>query len=221
MRPISMSMSQDFTWSAMKRPTPLFWLCTKSASTRTMPRLISARIAGSRASWPPISTSMAFELAADLAVGGPRILLEEGAQALPGAFGDGGDLRPRQQVALQALGAAREGLRVAQALDEARHKTVELAAQRMVRIGPRLLDEGGGRGHDLAQQVGVGAVEVEQRRQLLADLFAQRRSVSSLVSTFSSAPKSSSSRRWCRPFSVTAPAGPPPAAPARPAPARS
>jgi hypothetical protein len=51
-----------------------------------MPRLISARIAGSRASWLPTSTS---------------------------------DLLARQQVALQGLGTAREGLRVAQPLDEA------------------------------------------------------------------------------------------------------
>src|SRR6266851_5409863 len=52
-----------------------------------------------------------FELTADLAVGSARILLEEGAQALPGAFGDGGDLGPRQQVVLEAFGATRKGLR--------------------------------------------------------------------------------------------------------------
>src|SRR6266404_7052203 len=39
-----------------------------------------------------------LELAADLAVGRPRILLEERAQALPGALGNRRDLRPRQQV---------------------------------------------------------------------------------------------------------------------------
>src|SRR5258708_22693461 len=44
-----------------------------------------------------------FELAADLAVEGLRILLEEGPQALPGAFGDGRDLRSCPQVAFHAL----------------------------------------------------------------------------------------------------------------------
>src|SRR6267154_6454578 len=70
-----------------------------------------------------------FELAADLAVGGPRILLEEGPQALPGALGDSGDLGPCQQVALEALGAPRKGLRAAQLFDESCHETVELHAQ--------------------------------------------------------------------------------------------
>src|SRR5260370_39379567 len=51
-----------------------------------------------------------FELTADLAVGGPRILLQECAQAVPGAFGDGGDFAPRQQVRLEAPGAPRQGL---------------------------------------------------------------------------------------------------------------
>ena len=32
---------------------------------------------------------------------------------------------------------------------------------------PRLVDEGGRRGHDLAQQIGIGAIELEHRRQLL------------------------------------------------------
>src|SRR3984893_2201432 len=114
-----------------------------------------------------------FELTADLAVGGPRILLQKGAQALPGAFGDGRDLGPRQQVALEALGAPRKGLRATQLLDESRHETVELHAQRMLAIGPRVLDEAAGGSDDLAQKIGVGPVEVEQRRQLLADPFAQ------------------------------------------------
>src|ERR1700716_2217440 len=114
-----------------------------------------------------------FELAADLAVGGPRILLEEGPQALPGAFGDGGDLGSCQQVALEALGAARKGLRAAQLFDESCHETVELHAQRMPAIGPSVLDEAAGRSDDLAQEIGIGPVEVEQRRQLLAVPFLQ------------------------------------------------
>ena len=44
----------------------------------------------------------------------------------------------------------------------------------MVRILARLGDEGGGRSHDLAQQIGLGRVELEQRRQLGADLLAHR-----------------------------------------------
>src|SRR5712671_5042604 len=110
-----------------------------------------------------------FELTADLAVGGARILLEEGAQALPGAFGDGGDLRSGQQVALEAFSATREALRAAQLVDESCHETVEFQPQRMPAIGARVLDEATGGGNDLAQKVGVGPVEVEQRRQLLAD----------------------------------------------------
>src|ERR1700722_4361779 len=50
-----------------------------------------------------------FELTADLAVGCPRILFQKDAQAVPGTFGDRGDLGPRQQVALEALGAPRKG----------------------------------------------------------------------------------------------------------------
>src|SRR5260370_25596002 len=44
-----------------------------------------------------------FELTADLAVGGPRLLLQKGAQALPGAFGDRRELRPRHPLPLEAL----------------------------------------------------------------------------------------------------------------------
>src|SRR5712671_5393650 len=76
-----------------------------------------------------------FELTADLAVGSPRILLEEDAQALPGAFGDRGDLGPRQQVVLEAFGATRKGLRAAQPFDESCHETVEFQPQRMPAIG--------------------------------------------------------------------------------------
>ena len=45
----------------------------------------------------------------------------------------------------------------------------------MPAIGPRVLDEATGRSDDLAQEIGIGPVEVEQRRQLLADPFAQGR----------------------------------------------
>src|ERR1700681_3714735 len=64
-----------------------------------------------------------FELTAALAVVGLRVLLQERSQALPGAFGDRGDLGPRQQVALEAFGALRKGLRGAQLLDESCHET--------------------------------------------------------------------------------------------------
>ena len=74
---------------------------------------------------------------------------------------------------LQLLGTCGEIGRMAQSFDEAPHKAVELAAQRMIGIAPRFLDERRRRGHDLAQEICVGAIEVEQRRQFLADLFAQ------------------------------------------------
>ena len=48
-------------------------------------------------------------------------------------------------------------------------------AQRMPGSARASWMKAAGRGDDLAQQIGIGAVEVEQRRQLLADLLAQRR----------------------------------------------
>ena len=45
----------------------------------------------------------------------------------------------------------------------------------MPAIGARVLDEAARGSDDLAQKVGIGPVEVEQRRQLLADPLAQRR----------------------------------------------
>src|SRR5262249_39996406 len=102
-----------------------------------------------------------FELATHLAVGRPRILLEEAFEALPRTLGQARYLGPREEVALQSLRPAGESLGAAQLLDEACHETIELAAQRMARIGAGVLNEGAGRSHDLAQQIGIRAVEVE------------------------------------------------------------
>ena len=120
----------------MKRPTPLFWLCTKSPSTRTMPRLISARIAASRAELAAALDQHRFELAADLRILAAGIALEEGAQAVPRTLGQRHHLRPRQQLALQLLGAAGEGrASVRSCSTKPLHEAVELGAQRMVGIG--------------------------------------------------------------------------------------
>ena len=89
--------------------------------------------------------------------------------------GERRDFRPGEQIALQRLGPPGEGARGAQPLDEALREPVEFGAQRMVGICPCLLDEGDCRGHDLAQQIGIGAIELEHRRQLLTDFLPQGR----------------------------------------------
>ena len=109
-----------------------------------------------------------------------RILLEEVAQAFPHVVGEPAQLRPGEQVALQLLGALGVFGRIAQLLDEADDEAVELVPQRMVLVGQHLVEQRAGRCDDLLQQIGVGAEQVEQRRQLVADLFAhglQRRLV--------------------------------------------
>ena len=94
----------------MKRPTPLFWLFDEVGQD---PHHAAVDLGADRRIARELAADLdqhGLELAAHLAVGCPRILLEEAFQALPGALGDRRHLRPRQQVALQALGAAGECL---------------------------------------------------------------------------------------------------------------
>ena len=83
----------DLTWSAIKRPTPLFWLSTKSASASTKPRLMSAQIGGSAGELAADVDQEGVEVAADLALGRLRIIFQEIAQALPDLLGDSGRAR--------------------------------------------------------------------------------------------------------------------------------
>ena len=103
-------MSQDFTWSAMKRPTPLFW---RLHEVGEHPHHAAVDLGADRRIVRELAADIdqhGLELPPNLAVGRTRVLLEEAAQALPGALGHGRDLRPRQQVALQPFGTTREGI---------------------------------------------------------------------------------------------------------------
>ena len=56
--------------------------------------------------------------------------------------------------------------------DERQDQPVELAAERMLGIGPHVLEERRGGCGDLLHHVGIGAVEAQDGRQLVADFFA-------------------------------------------------
>jgi hypothetical protein len=60
----------------------------------------------------------------------------------------------------------------AEAIDEGQHHAIELAAKRMRGIAADFLEERACGGHDLVHQKLVGAIEFQERRQLVADFLA-------------------------------------------------
>jgi len=101
-----------------------------------------------------------------------RLARDEAPDARPEALGELAELRTCEELRLEGLELLLIAFRRPQLLDPQGDEPVELAPQRMVRIGPCLLEESGGRGHDLAQEIGVGPEQVEQARQLGPDLVA-------------------------------------------------
>ena len=90
-----------------------------------------------------------------------RTLLDEGLGVRPHVTRQIAELGPRQQILLQAVepaGVIRVGRH---AIDKRQHHAIELATERMVRIGAHLVEECLGRGHDLLHQECIGAVELQ------------------------------------------------------------
>ena len=104
---VSWARSQRFTWSAMKVETPLFWLSTKDGQRDDKALVhVGADLAG-RGELAADIDEQVGEMLADQRIALHRVLFEEAAQAVPDIVGGQPlELRPRQKVALQLLGAA-------------------------------------------------------------------------------------------------------------------
>ena len=126
-----------------------------------MPALISARNRGSWASLRPRSARKRPRWNSRIEFAAPRVLFEEAPDALPEILGKVPDLGASQQFALQRLGPVGIFLRGVQFLDEILDEPVEVAAQGMVGIALRFVDEIRNQGDQSPQHVGVGAKQIE------------------------------------------------------------
>jgi len=96
--------------------------------------------------------------------------LDEAARIVPEITPKFGKLGARQQIALQPIDAAGEAGLGLQPIDEGEQHAVELTTERMRWILAYIVEEGRGRRDDALQQERIGAIEFEQRRQLVANL---------------------------------------------------
>lgn len=140
-------------------------------------RLISLRMSGSEAICPPASRSRFARRCSTS--------FREDLDRRPKPFGKIGDLRPTEELALERGEFRRKPWVLPGVLDQGEREAIDFAAQRVVRVGLHLLEEGGAGGDDLVQEVGVRAIEPEQSRKLVADFLAQQHPGFRLVQSFS------------------------------------
>ena len=148
----------------MKADAPPLWAAMKLSRVVAQARLISVRMSGSASSctpdpwtdWPGAARSIDFRRSRSFRKGldrGPKTLREFA------------DLGTREKLAFEEGKLCRK-LRIpsARSINERARRSISPRSG-WLGIGPHLLEEGSGGGYDPVQEIGVGAVEPEQRRK--------------------------------------------------------